>query len=120
MTAWTIPGSLRWATLAGRIRGRTAVIALIGLAVLAVLMIVGVSVGSTQIGPADTLGVIVYRLTGLDLCLTWTQATETIVWELRLPRVLTAAVVGAGLAIAGATFQGIVRNPLADPYVLGA
>jgi iron complex transport system permease protein len=36
-----------------------------------------------------------------------------------LPRVLTAVVVGAGLAIAGATFQGIVRNPLADPYVLG-
>ncbi len=41
-------------------------------------------------------------------------------WELRLPRVLTAALVGAGLAVAGATFQGIVRNPLADPYVLGA
>src|SRR6478752_5952476 len=100
MTARAIPGSLRRATLAGRIRGRTAVIALIGL--------------------ADTLGVIVYRLTGLDLGRTWTQATETIVWELRLPRVLTAAVVGAGLAIAGATFQGIVRNPLADPYVLGA
>ena len=39
--------------------------------------------------------------------------------ELRLPRVLTAALVGAGLAVAGATFQGIVRNPLADPYVLG-
>src|SRR6478735_9881867 len=120
MTARTIPGSLRRATLAGRIRGRTAVIALIGLAVLAVLMVVGVSVGSTQIGPADTLGVIVYRLTGLDLGRTWTQATETIVWELRLPRVLTAALVGAGLAVAGATFQGIVRNPLADPYVLGA
>ena len=50
---------------------------------------------------------------------TWSAATETIVWELRLPRVLTAAVVGAGLAVAGATFQGIVRNPLADPYVLG-
>ncbi len=39
--------------------------------------------------------------------------------ELRLPRVLTAMVVGAGLAVAGATFQGLLRNPLADPYVLG-
>ena len=40
-------------------------------------------------------------------------------WDLRVPRVLTAMVVGAGLAVAGATFQGLLRNPLADPYVLG-
>ena len=46
-------------------------------------------------------------------------AAETIVTELRLPRVLTAVVVGAGLAVAGVTFQGLLRNPLADPYVLG-
>ena len=45
--------------------------------------------------------------------------SETIVLELRLPRVLTAMVVGIGLAVAGATFQGLLRNPLADPYVLG-
>ena len=56
---------------------------------------------------------------GLDLGRTWTPATETIVWELRMPRVLTAMVVGAALAVAGATFQGLIRNPLADPYVLG-
>ena len=39
--------------------------------------------------------------------------------ELRLPRVLAAMIVGLGLAVAGATFQGLLRNPLADPYVLG-
>ena len=39
--------------------------------------------------------------------------------DLRLPRVLSAMVVGLGLAVAGATFQGLLRNPLADPYVLG-
>jgi iron complex transport system permease protein len=44
---------------------------------------------------------------------------DGIVWELRLPRVLTAAAVGAGLAIAGAVMQAITRNPLADPYLLG-
>jgi iron complex transport system permease protein len=44
---------------------------------------------------------------------------DAIVWDLRLPRVLTAIVVGTGLAVAGATFQGLLRNPLADPYVLG-
>lgn len=44
---------------------------------------------------------------------------DGIVWELRLPRVLTAAAVGAGLALAGAVMQAITRNPLADPYLLG-
>lgn len=44
----------------------------------------------------------------------------TIVWDLRLPRALLAALVGASLAVAGAAFQGLFRNPLADPYVIGA
>ena len=91
----------------------------IGLVLLAVALVAGVTIGSIAIGPTDTLGVILKRTLGLDLGGRWTAATETIVWELRLPRVLTAALVGAGLAVAGATFQGIVRNPLADPYVLG-
>ena len=42
-----------------------------------------------------------------------------IVWSIRLPRVLLAGLVGASLAIAGAAFQGLLRNPLADPYTLG-
>jgi iron complex transport system permease protein len=50
---------------------------------------------------------------------TWSPAAETIVMDLRLPRVLTAMVVGSGLAVAGAAFQALLRNPLADPYVLG-
>ncbi|MEM9464268.1 MAG: iron chelate uptake ABC transporter family permease subunit [Actinomycetota bacterium] len=45
---------------------------------------------------------------------------EQIVWTIRLPRVLLAAVVGAGLALAGLCLQAVVRNPLADPYILGA
>ena len=55
----------------------------------------------------------------LDLPRTWSPTAETIVWDLRLPRALEAAVVGLGLAVAGTTFQGLLRNPLADPYVLG-
>lgn len=46
-------------------------------------------------------------------------STQTIVWELRLPRGLMAIIVGAGLALAGVTMQTLVRNPLADPYLLG-
>jgi iron complex transport system permease protein len=119
MATRTIPAQLRPAGIAGRIRSRPGTIALVGLGLLALVLVAGVSVGSTQIGPGDTIAVIIQRLFGLDLGGRWTAATETIVWELRLPRVLTAALVGAGLAVAGATFQGIVRNPLADPYVLG-
>ena len=44
----------------------------------------------------------------------------SIVWELRLPRILLASVVGVGLGVAGAGFQGLFRNPLADPFVVGA
>ncbi len=44
---------------------------------------------------------------------------NAIVWDVRLPRILTAAVVGAGLSLSGAVFQGILKNPLADPYTLG-
>ncbi len=45
---------------------------------------------------------------------------STILWQIRLPRVLLAACVGGGLAVAGAAFQGVFRNPLADPFVIGA
>jgi iron complex transport system permease protein len=119
MATRSLPTELRPVGLAGRIRSRPAAIAVLGLAVLAVALLAGVTVGSTQIGVSDTVGVVLQRLFGLDLGGHWTTATETIVWELRVPRVLTAALVGAGLAVAGETFQGIVRNPLADPYVLG-
>jgi iron complex transport system permease protein len=46
--------------------------------------------------------------------------SDVIIWQIRLPRVLLAALVGAALALAGAGFQGVFRNPLADPYLLGA
>jgi iron complex transport system permease protein len=95
--------------------------AVFGTAVAAVfaVSIVAMGLGSVGIAPAETIAIVARRLTGLDLGIVWTPATEAIVWELRLPRVLTAATVGAGLAVAGATFQGLLRNPLADPYVLG-
>lgn len=49
-----------------------------------------------------------------------TEADLTIVWRLRLPRILLAVVVGGGLGVAGAGYQGLFRNPLADPFVIGA
>ncbi|HVL52770.1 MAG TPA: iron ABC transporter permease [Vitreimonas sp.] len=101
-------------------RHRPVVLGLLGFAALVVALVAGVGFGSVPVAPGDTLAILGNRLLGLDLPATWSAATETIVWELRLPRVLTAMVVGLGLAVAGATFQGLLRNPLADPYVLGA
>lgn len=89
-----------------------------GVLLLAAACVLAVAAGSVAVAPGDTLGILA-RALGLPVGRTWTPAAETIVLDLRLPRVLTAAVVGAGLAVAGATFQGLLRNPLADPYVLG-
>jgi iron complex transport system permease protein len=102
-----------------RFRHRPLAIAVGGLVALVVLLVLGVGLGSVRIGPLDTIGVILWRAFGIDTGATWSSATEAIVWDLRLPRVLTAMIIGCGLAVAGATFQGLLRNPLADPYVLG-
>jgi cobalamin transport system permease protein len=101
------------------IRSRPIFVALAGIVLLGVTLVLGVGLGSVRIGPVETIGVILSRTVGIDIGATWTSATEVIVWDLRLPRVLTAMVIGCGLAVAGATFQGLLRNPLADPYVLG-
>jgi iron complex transport system permease protein len=105
--------------LAAWVRARPFVVGVAAIAVLLLSVVMGVGLGSVQIGPTDTIGVILWRTFGLRIGLDWAPATEAIIWDLRLPRVLTAMVIGSGLAVAGATFQGLLRNPLADPYVLG-
>jgi len=102
-----------------RIRSRPGVLFVGGFVALAIALVLGVGLGSVWVPPDQTLAILVHRLVGLDLGVTWSPAAETIVVDLRLPRVLSAMVVGVGLAVAGATFQGLLRNPLADPYVLG-
>ena len=108
--------SLGWLN---RARSRPGVLFALGSLALAVTLVLGVGFGTVAIAPLDTLGILAHRLLGLNLGDHWSAASETIVFELRLPRVLSAMVVGVGLAVAGATFQGLLRNPLADPYVLG-
>jgi iron complex transport system permease protein len=119
MAAPAITRDLARPGLAGRLRSRTVAVAAIGVALLIVILVVGVGLGTVRIAPVEALGVVLSRTLGLDIGATWTDATETIVWDLRLPRVLCGMVIGAGLAVAGAAFQGILRNPLADPFVLG-
>jgi iron complex transport system permease protein len=82
-------------------------------------MVAGVMFGSVAVAPGDTLAILAHRLLGWPVVVTWPASAETIVVELRLPRVLMALAVGAALSLAGVALQGLLRNPLADPYVLG-
>jgi iron complex transport system permease protein len=118
MAATTVSQDVDAGIRAG-IRARPIIVGLAGIVALMVTLILGVGLGSVRIGAVETIGVILSRTLGIDIGATWTSATEAIVWDLRLPRVLTAMVIGSGLAVAGAAFQGLLRNPLADPYVLG-
>ncbi len=103
---------------ASRARDRRLQLTVVGLVVLAVGAVLGIALGTVSIPISDTLAIVVDRVLGTHLS-SADPAVVAIVWDLRVPRVLTAMVVGAGLALAGATFQGLLRNPLADPYVLG-
>ncbi len=112
------PGRLALGLRAGRL-GRAGWLAVAGVVTLLVVLVGGIVLGSVDLAPATTIAILARRLAGIDLGITWAPAAEAIVMDLRLPRVLTAMVVGTGLAVAGCTFQGLLRNPLADPYVLG-
>ncbi|WP_337177373.1 iron ABC transporter permease [Paludisphaera sp.] len=88
--------------------GRPARILLL-LAILAVVGSLSLGVGSARLSPARIAAALVGEGSDAD-----------IVWDLRLPRIILAALVGLALGAAGAAYQGLFRNPLADPYVIGA
>lgn len=84
---------------------------------LVATMIVALGIGSVSIAPGDVIEVVARRLGLLDADVT--VLDDRIVWQMRMPRVLGAAAVGAGLAIVGVVLQSLTRNDLADPYLLG-
>ena len=93
---------------------------LVGLAVaLAIVLGLAVSLGSVRIPVGDVWAIGGARLAPGTFETWGTAARESIVIDSRLPRALTAAVVGASLAMSGAVAQAVTRNPLADPYLLG-
>ena len=85
---------------------------------LAIVILLGASFGPVTIALPDVLGIIVSQL-GLHVSHAWSAADVAIVWDIRLPEVVTAVLVGAALSLSGAVFQAILRNPLADPFVIG-
>jgi iron complex transport system permease protein len=101
--------------------------ALLMLVLLPVSLVLAMAVGSVRIEPGEVARIVgaavlrAFRLGGQGGAPGERgQILETIVLQVRMPRVLLAAIVGAALAVAGAAFQAVFRNPLADPYILGA
>lgn len=108
-------------------RGRRTAVLLISAAVLLVLFLTSLTFGRYFVPLSDVVRILWHRLCvllGLDRVLpatvTWTDAMEKTVISIRLPRILMAALVGCSLSAAGATFQGVFKNPMASPDILGA
>ncbi|MFG3498807.1 FecCD family ABC transporter permease [Streptomyces sp. NPDC047928] len=94
----------------------TRAVAVAGLAAaLVVVAVAGLALGQVRIPPGEVVRLVLDGFAGER-----TGAFATIVWDVRLPRVVLGAVVGAGLAVSGVVLQALVRNPLADPFLLGA
>ncbi|WP_209011128.1 iron ABC transporter permease [Labrenzia sp. PHM005] len=94
-------------------------VALIGFGVLMASLTLAIGVGAVPIPAATVWGVIANKLAPGLVEQTWSAGREAIVWDIRFPRALLAVMVGAGLALVGASLQSVTRNPLADPHLLG-
>jgi len=115
-----VPQSLRW---------RNKVYAMVGLTALLLIVIVfAVNLGSVPLPFATCWAVLVSHLPWVHIVpacpdgfdpQNYRGILDTLIINIRLPRIILAGLVGAALAVAGATYQGLFRNPLADPYLLG-
>ncbi|MFT7107400.1 MAG: iron complex transport system permease protein [Yoonia sp.] len=86
---------------------------------LFVSLSVAVSVGAVSVPLPTVWGIMANKLAPGLITPDWSTGREAIVWDIRLPRAILACLVGAGLAIVGASLQAVTRNPLADPHLLG-
>jgi iron complex transport system permease protein len=117
------PGDDPLAPLANEARGPGARHTWVSVAVAAVLMVViamvALCVGPVAVPPSQVLGTLLAHVPLLHFHTSTPAINQAIVWQLRAPRVVLAGLVGAMLASGGAAYQGLFRNPLADPYLLG-
>ncbi|WP_200801588.1 FecCD family ABC transporter permease [Bacillus sinesaloumensis] len=90
---------------------------LLVLSISSILLAVGI--GPVSVHPLTVIQILSSKLPFLTIESNWTQVEYNIVWGLRLPRVLLGMIVGAALAITGVAMQALVRNHLADPFILG-
>lgn len=88
-------------------------------AALILSVIVSASAGAVSVPLRSVAGILLHRAGAWSHAVEWSAADATIVLDVRLPRVITAALIGAALSAAGVLFQALLRNPLADPYSIG-
>lgn len=98
---------------------RALVFALALVAALLLVSILGVALGAITIAPDAVAAILAHKLMPGSVVPDWSPGRENIVWEVRTPRIILGAVVGAALAVVGAALQAVTRNPLADPHLLG-
>jgi iron complex transport system permease protein len=84
-----------------------------------VSVVVAIGLGPVAVSPVTVVRIIGHHTVGIPDVQTWANTDDSIIWEVRLPRVLLGAIVGAALGVVGVVLQALVRNPLAEPYILG-
>ncbi|MER5351910.1 iron ABC transporter permease [Kitasatospora sp. NPDC002551] len=106
---------------AGTDRRPAALAVVLGVLAVALLLsaAAGLALGSVRVPPGQVWGIVAHALGADRSPPDWSRARETIVLDVRAPRVLLGALAGAGLAAVGTALQALVRNPLAEPYLLG-
>jgi len=86
---------------------------------LVIASLLASALGAVTVPLPDILKMALNKVAVFDFSPTWRAVDETIIFQIRLPRVIGGALVGAALATAGVLFQGLLRNPMADPYIIG-
>ena len=114
-----VPLPRRHARARGLALSARAGLALAAGGVLLGAVLLSVSMGAVPVPLGTVWGVLLNRLWPGAVAVGWPPGHEAIVWQIRFPRALLAALVGAGLGLTGAALQAVTRNPLADPHLLG-
>lgn len=87
---------------------------------LAVAIVISVSVGSADLSVVDSIKILLSKIAFLNIDVSdYGNNYKTIIYDVRLPRIILSALVGAALSMAGCAYQGVFRNPLSDPHILG-
>lgn len=92
---------------------------IVNLPLLFFALILSVAAGAVFIPPGTIIKILLNLLPGVDVVVEWTNSFTVIVRDIRLPHTVLIAITGASLAGSGAAYQGLFRNPLADPYLIG-
>jgi len=87
--------------------------------VLMLILVMSIALGAVFIPPGTILAILLECFSGVSLATEWSAAFETIILSVRLPHTILILLTGAALASSGAAYQGLFRNPLSDPYLIG-